>query len=103
MATENILMAAVAAGADRQDIHERIRVHSLAAGEQVKLYGKPNDLLDRLGADPAFANVDIDSAMKPEDFVGRSPQQVDEFIASEVAPIRDKYKALLGQQADLRV
>jgi adenylosuccinate lyase len=103
MATENILMAAVAAGADRQEIHERIRVHSLAAGEQVKLHGKPNDLLARLQADAAFANVDIDSAMKPEDFVGRSPQQVDEFIASEVAPVRDKYKSLLGQQANLRV
>lgn len=103
MATENILMAAVAAGADRQEIHERIRVHSLAAGEQVKLHGKPNDLLARLRADAAFANVDIDAAMKPEDFFGRAPQQVDDFIDSEVAPIRDKYKSLLGQQADLRV
>jgi len=103
MATENILMAAVSAGADRQEIHERIRTHSMAAGEQVKLHGKPNDLIARLQADAALANVDIDSALRPEDFIGRSPQQVDEFIASEVAPIRAKYKSLLGQQANLRV
>jgi adenylosuccinate lyase len=75
----------------------------MAAGEQVKLHGKPNDLIARLQADAAFANVDIDSALRPEDFIGRSPQQVDDFLASEVAPIRDKYKSLLGQQANLRV
>ena len=103
MATENILMAAVAAGADRQEIHERIRTHSMAASEQVKLRGKPNDLIARLKADPALAAVDLDAALRPEDFIGRSPQQVDEFIASEVAPIRAKYKDLLGQKADLRV
>ncbi len=103
MATENILMAAVAAGADRQEIHERIRTHSMAAGEQVKLHGKPNALIARIKADPAFAAVDVDGALRPEDFIGRSPQQVDEFIASEVAPIREKYKDLLGQHADLRV
>ena len=103
MATENILMAAVAAGGDRQEIHERIRVHSLAAAEQVKLHGKPNDLIDRLKADPAFAAVDIDAVLKPQDFIGRAPQQVDEFIESQVAPIREKYKDLLGEQANLRV
>jgi len=103
MATENILMAAVAAGGDRQELHELIRAHSMAAGEQVKLHGKPNDLIARIKADPAFAEVDIDAALRPEDFIGRSPQQVDEFIAGEVAPIREQYKDLLGQQADLRV
>ncbi len=103
MATENILMAAVAAGADRQEIHERIRTHSMAAAEQVKLHGKPNDLIDRLKSDPAFGSVDIDAALRAEDFIGRSPQQVDEFIAAEVAPIREQYKDTLGQEADLRV
>jgi adenylosuccinate lyase len=103
MATENVLMAAVAAGGDRQELHERIRVHSMAAGEQVKLHGKCNDLIDRLKADPAFAAVDIDALLRPADFIGRAVQQVDEFIASQVQPVRTKYADLLGQSADLKV
>ncbi len=91
MASENLLMAAVAAGGDRQQLHEKIRRHSQAAGAVVKQEGRPNDLLDRLKADPAFAKVDFTSALDPASFVGRAPQQVDEFVASVVAPILERY------------
>ena len=103
MATENILMAAVAAGGNRQDLHERIRRHSQDAGARVKSEGKPNDLIERLKADDAFAAIDIDALLDPTAFIGRAPQQVNEFIAAEVAPVRKKYKALLGQDSELRV
>jgi adenylosuccinate lyase len=103
MATENILMAGVQAGGDRQDLHERIRTHSMAAGEQVKLHGRPNDLIERLKADGAFAAVDIDAVLRPSDFIGRAPQQVDEFLAAEVEPIRQRYADTLGQGSDLKV
>ena len=103
MATESILMAAAAAGGDRQELHERIRVHSMAAAREVKENGRPNDLLDRLKSDDALAGLDLDALVKPEGFVGRAPQQVDEFIARQVAPIRERYAGLLGRSADLRV
>ena len=103
MATENILMAAVQAGGDRQELHERIRQHSQAAAEQVKAHGKPNDLLDRLKADDAFAAIDIDALLDPAAFIGLAPQQVDEFIATQVAPIRKRYADALGQTGELRV
>jgi adenylosuccinate lyase len=91
MATENILMAAVTAGGDRQLLHERIRQHSHAAGAAVKLEGRPNDLMDRLAADEAFAGIDWQTALDPAHFVGRAPQQVDEFVEQVVAPIRQRY------------
>jgi len=103
MATENILMAAVAAGGDRQDLHERIRRHSQAAGAVVKEQGGANDLMDRLAADPAFAKVDLASVLEPLQFVGRSPQQVDEFVAEVVAPIRSRYEGSLASEADVSV
>ena len=103
MATENILMAAVEAGGDRQDLHERIRVHSQAAAAQVKEKGLENDLLGRLRGDEAFAKVDIDAELEPSRFVGRAPEQVDEFLAEQVEPIRRKYAALFTDDADLRV
>ena len=103
MATENILMAAVKAGGDRQELHERIRLHSQAAAAQVKEHGRPNDLLDRLRADPAFASVDIDALMDPAAFIGRAPQQVDAFIAEKVGPVRAKYAHLLGQDSGLEI
>ncbi len=103
MATENVLMAAVQAGGDRQELHERIRKHSLAAGEQVKLHGKPNDLIARLKADDAFAAVDIDALLDPQAFIGRAPEQVDEFLAAQVEPVRTRYADLLGQEAKLKV
>jgi len=103
MATENILMAAVRAGGDRQELHEKIRVHAQAAARRVKGEGKPNDLLERLKADDAFAAVDIDALLAPSAFVGRAPEQVDEFIAAEVAPIRRRYDEALGKGGELNV
>jgi len=103
MATENILMAAVRAGGDRQALHERIRQHSMAAGEQVKQHGRPNDLIARLKADEAFAAVDVNAILDPAAFIGRAPQQVDEFLAARVAPVRAKYADRLGQDAELTV
>ena len=103
MASENILMAAVRAGGDRQDLHERIRRHSLAAAEQVKQHGRANDLIDRLQGDEAFAGLDFQKLLDPAAFVGRAPQQVDEFIESEVGPIRKQYAGLLGQKSELSV
>ena len=103
MATENILMAAVSAGGDRQDLHERIRRHSQAAAAAVKLEGRRNDLMDRLAADPAFAKVDLTAVLDPGQFVGRAPEQVDEFIAEVVAPIRARYSESLPRTVELRV
>jgi len=91
MATENILMAAVKAGGDRQLLHERIRQHSQTAGAAVKLEGRPNDLIQRLAADEAFAGIDLEAALDPAQFVGRAPQQVDEFVEQVVTPIRQRY------------
>jgi len=103
MATENILMAAVAAGGDRQDLHERIRQHSQDAAQVVKAEGKPNDLIERLGGDPAFAKIDLSATLDPAQFVGRAPEQVDEFLAEVVAPIRTRYAKQAAGDADLRV
>ena len=102
MATENILMAAVKAGGDRQDLHERIRLHSHAAADQIKA-GLANDLLDRLEGDDAFKDIDIDALLDPAAFIGRAPQQVDEFLKQDVEPIRDRYGDSLGADADLKV
>jgi len=79
----------VKAGGDRQELHEAIRVHSLAAGAVVKGEGKPNDLMDRVANDPLFKSVHnkLDQLIDPALFVGRAPEQVDEFIADEVDPI----------------
>ncbi len=103
MATENILMAAVKAGGDRQELHERIRQHSLAAAEQVKKFGRPNDLINRLQKDEAFATLDFQKLLDPRTFVGRAPQQTDEFIEAEVNPIRRKYSQLLGQTGEIEI
>ena len=103
MATENILMAAVRAGGDRQELHERIRVHSQKATEQVKEHGKSNDLLDRLRSDPAFARVDFDAVTEPRAYVGRAPEQVNDFIASDVVPVLAKYAGNLGLKSELNV
>ncbi|MEN1681768.1 MAG: adenylosuccinate lyase [Planctomycetota bacterium] len=103
MVTENILMEAVKAGGDRQELHERIRQHSVAAGAEIKNEGKPNDLLDRLRADEGFAAVDIQAYADPTKLTGRAPQQVEEFIAEVVAPIRERYAGSLGEGEELRV
>jgi adenylosuccinate lyase len=101
MATENILMAAVAAGGDRQTLHERIRQHSQAAAAVVKEQGGENDLIARLKTDKAFAVADIDAAIDPAGLTGRSKEQVDEFLNEVVAPIRTRYGE--STQADVRV
>ncbi|HEX3601881.1 MAG TPA: adenylosuccinate lyase [Lacipirellulaceae bacterium] len=102
MATENILMAAVAAGGDRQTLHELIRQHSQAAAAVVKEQGGPNDLIARLKGESAFADVDIEAVIDPATLTGRSPQQVDKFLAEIVAPIRGRYSELTAD-AKVRV
>lgn len=88
MATEVILMDCVKAGGDRQELHEKIRVHSMAAAKVVKEEGKANDLIDRIKQDKAFASIHnkLDSILKPENFIGRAPAQVEEFIKQEIEP-----------------
>ncbi len=103
MATENILMAAVEAGGDRQTLHETIRKHSVAAGKAVKESGQPNDLLDRLKRDPALAGVDFDAVMKPREFIGLAPQQVESFNETIVQPIIDSYQGRLESPGDVNV
>jgi adenylosuccinate lyase len=100
MATEEILMAGVRAGGDRQLLHERIRVHSQEAARSVKDEGESNDLMERLKADPAFAAVDLNSALDARQFVGRAPEQVDAFIRDVVRPIRAKYGSELERTTD---
>jgi adenylosuccinate lyase len=103
MATENILMAAVAKGGDRQALHERIRRHSLAVADRLKKGGGPNDLAERLRADPAFAAVDFGPVTDPARYTGRAAKQVDEFIGQEVAPIQQRYANVVPPEADLSV
>jgi adenylosuccinate lyase len=91
----------VKAGGDRQELHEAIRVHSMDAGAVVKGEGKPNDLLERIAKDPLFAAVHskLDQLIDPILFVGRAPEQTDEFLAEEVEPILKANKDLLTQQS----
>lgn len=103
MATENILMAAVKSGGNRQEVHERIRLHSQAAAAQVKKFGKGNDLIGRLKADIAFGKVNFEKVLDPKNYVGRAPKQVDEFIKSIVEPIRRRYRNQLSRKVDLHV
>ncbi len=106
MATENLLMAAVRAGGDRQDLHERIRKHSLAASRSILEEGARNPLLDLIRSDPGFQALggkQLDAILDPTSYVGRSPTQVLEFIEQEVEPIRQRYPQLTGQRADLSV
>jgi adenylosuccinate lyase len=88
----------VKAGGDRQELHELIRVHSMNAGTVVKGEGKPNDLMERIANDPSFAVVHskLNTMIDPQLFVGRAPQQVEEFIAEEVDPILEANKDLLN-------
>ncbi len=103
MATENLLMAAVKLGGDRQALHEVIRKHSQAAAQRVKEEAGDNDLLDRLKAEPAFAGIDLDAALDPKQFTGRAAQQVDEFIEQVANPIRGRYAAALDYDPTLKV
>ena len=105
MATENIMMQAVKKGGDRQQLHEKLRVHSQAAARVVKEEGGENDLIDRVCADPSFGltKEEILAEMQPINFVGRAPQQVDEFLGNLIKPILDANSELLGETADLKV
>ena len=105
MATENIIMAMVRAGADRQEVHEAIRVHSQAAAAEVKQHGRDNDLIARIQADPFFAPVrdGFDALLDPRTFVGRAPAQVRAFLAEEVQPALQPWADRLLSQTDLRV
>jgi adenylosuccinate lyase len=104
MATENLLMAAVRAGGDRQAVHEIVRKHSLAVTEKVKAgTGGATELFDRLKADPAFAKVDFSAVLDPRNFVGRAPEQVAEFVADHVEQVRHRYASVLGMKAELDV
>ena len=103
MATEEILMAAVRAGGDRQELHELIRKYSMEAGEQVKLHGKPNDLIERIQRHEAFRAVQWDQVFDPKLFIGRAPQQTENFVATVVEPIRERYRTHLGQPVELKV
>ncbi len=104
MATENIMMRAVEAGGDRQELHERLRVHSHAAAAQVKLEGKENDLIKRIAADESFGLTEdeINSLLMPEKYIGRSVHQTEEFIQNVAQPIIDKY-FVDGAGSDLTV
>ncbi len=103
MATEEVIMAGVQSGGDRQELHELIRRHSLAAGEQVKQHGRPNDLIERLRNDPAFKSLNFEGVLEPSRFVGRAPEQVDRFIAEVVEPIRQRYRDQLETSVELTV
>jgi len=93
MATEVILMDCVKAGGDRQELHEKIRVHSMAAAKVVKEDGKPNDLIDRIKKDDAFSAIhkSIDGLLKPSNFIGRAAEQVDDFLKEEIYPVLNQY------------
>ncbi len=103
MATEEILMAGVQAGGDRQELHELIRVHSQAAGQQVKVHGGNNDLLERLKSDSAFASVDLGRALDSRRFTGRAAEQVDSFVREIINPIRTRYAATSKLGGDVQV
>ena len=99
------MMDAVKAGGDRQELHERIRQHSMAAGRVVKEEGKDNDLLERIAADPAFGMTieQLRAIMKPENFVGRAPQQTEEYIDEYIRPVLEANKDILGMKAEINV
>lgn len=105
MATENIIMEAVKRGGDRQDLHEAIRVHSMEAGKRVKLEGLDNDLLERIVKDPIFglSSDDISKLLNPRDYIGRSPEQVDQICENQVKPIRERFASILGKSVNLKV
>ena len=105
MATENIMMEAVKKGGDRQELHEALRKHSIAAAAVVKEQGGENDLIDRVCADPMFrlSHEEIDAILKPSNFIGRSVEQVEEYLDEFIRPILTKNSDLLGENAELTV
>ncbi|WP_373219315.1 adenylosuccinate lyase [Ruminococcus sp. 5_1_39BFAA] len=105
MATENIMMDAVKAGGDRQELHERIRELSMEAGKTVKVEGKDNNLLELIAADPAFNLTleELQKTMEPKKYVGRAKEQTDAFLAKVVQPVLDTHKEMLGMTAEINV
>ena len=105
MATENIMMDAVKAGGDRQELHERIRTLSMEAGKNVKVEGKENNLLDLIAADPAFnlTREELEKTMEPSRYVGRSKEQVEAFLQNTIYPLLEENKELLGMSAEITV
>lgn len=105
MATENIMMDAVKAGGDRQELHEKIRTLSMEAGRNVKEEGKENNLLELIAADPSFnmSLEDLKKSMDPARYVGRSPEQVDRFVENVVKPVLEENRELLGVKAEINV
>ena len=105
MATENIMMDAVKAGGDRQELHEKIRTLSMEAGRNVKEKGLENNLLELIAADPAFGLSldDLKKSMDPSRYVGRAPRQVEEFLAEVIQPILDANRDVLGMKAEINV
>ncbi len=98
MATEEVIMNAVLKGGDRQELHEKIRVYSMEAAREVKEFGRPNDLVDRIAKDSSFGltKEEILKALNPDNLCGRAPHQVDDFIKEKVQPVLDKYADLLN-------
>ncbi len=105
MATENIMMDAVKAGGDRQELHEKIRQLSMEAGRNVKEKGLENNLLELIAQDPAFglSLEELERTMEPARYVGRAPQQVDEFLTEVVNPVLEANREILGMKADITV
>ena len=105
MATENIMMDAVKKGGNRQELHEKLRVHSQAAARVIKEEGGRNDLVERIAADPAFmvTREEIEAILQPEKFIGRSKEQVDEYLTDIITPLLQENKELLGEKQELSV
>lgn len=105
MATENIMMDAVKAGGDRQELHEKIRQLSMEAGKNVKEKGLDNNLLELIAADPAFGLTldELKKTMDPSRYVGRAPKQVEEFLTEVVNPILEENRDVLGMTAEIFV
>ncbi len=105
MATENIMMDTAKRGADRQELHEHIRVHSMAAGRVVKEEGGENDLLSRIAADPIFGVTlkELQEIVKPEKYVGRAPEQTEEFLKEQVRPVLDRYSFVEEEKPEINV
>lgn len=105
MATENIMMDAVKRGGNRQELHERIRIHSMEAAKVVKEQGGENDLLARIAGDPMFGVTleELHDIVKPEKYVGRAPAQTTEFLTEVVAPVLEKYKDVAEEKAEITV
>ena len=105
MATENIMMDAVKRGGDRQQLHEAIRVHSMAAAKVIKEQGGENDLLERIAKDPIFGVTlpELREILRPEKYVGRAPEQTREFISEVLGPVLERYKDTKTEVAEVTV